>query len=112
MAGKVTTKELKKVEDEELRDYELILIFSPEVAEDVLDAALAKVHLFITERGGTLSTVEQWGKRRFAYPLQRFVEGSYVLTSFKLTPKLTKELEANLHISEEILRHLLVRLDS
>jgi small subunit ribosomal protein S6 len=109
MAGKVSAKK-PKVEEEELRDYELIVVFSPEVTEDGLDAALGKVNQFITERGGTLPTVEQWGKRKLAYPIKHFLEGSYVLIRFQLSPKLTRELEVNLHISEEVLRHLLVKL--
>ena len=64
----------------------------------------------ITEKGGELSLAEPWGKRKLAYPLKHFMEGNYVLTRFKLSSKLTKELEANLHISEEVLRHLLVKL--
>lgn len=93
-----------------LRDYELILVFSPEVGEEALNAAVNKVTQFITDKGGTLSTAEQWGKRRLAYPIKRFMEGSYVLTRFRLEPTATKELEANLRISEEIIRHLLVKL--
>ena len=104
------SKKVLKVEDERLRDYELVLVFSPEIAEDGVEAAIGKVSQFITERGGTSSEVEQWGKRRLAYPIKHFMEGSYVLTRFKLKPVLTKELEANLQISEEVLRHLLVRL--
>ena len=102
----------KKVEDEHLRDYELVLIISPEVSGDKLDAVINNVSQFITGRGGIISDVEQWGKRRLAYPIKHFEEGSYVLSLFKLKPTLSKELEANLQISEEILRHLLVRLSS
>ena len=109
MSARVSKKALK-IEDEQLRDYELVLVFGPEVPEDGLDAAIGKVSQFITERGGTLAGVEQWGKKRLAYPIKHFMEGSYVLTRFKLRPKLTKELEANLQISEEVLRHLLVKL--
>ncbi len=100
------------VEEEQLRDYELVLVFSPEVVEDALDAAMTKVNQFITESGGSLSAVEQWGKRKLAYPIKHFVEGSYVLTHFKLRPRSAKELETSLRISEEVLRHLLVRLGS
>jgi small subunit ribosomal protein S6 len=103
-------KKSLEVEEELLRDYELVLVFSPEVAEDGLDAAIGKVNQFITERGGSLPTVEQWGKRKLAYPISHFVEGSYVLTRFKLKPSLTKELEKNLEIAEEVLRHLLLKL--
>ena len=108
MARKVASK-AAKVEDEQLRDYELVLVFSPELAEDALEVAIDKVSKFITERKGVLVTVEQWGKRRLAYPIKHFVEGIYILARFQLSPKLTGELEANLQISEDILRYLLTR---
>jgi len=102
----------KKVEDERLRDYELVLIISPEVQGEKFDAVIDNVSRFITGKGGIVSDVEQWGKRRLAYSIRHFEEGSYVLSRFKLKPTLSKELEANLQISEEILRHLLVKLSS
>jgi len=102
----------KKVEDEHLRDYELVLIISPEVQAEKFDAVIDNVSRFITGKGGIVSDVEQWGKRRLAYSIRHFEEGSYVLSRFKLKPTLSKELEANLQISEEILRHLLVKLSS
>ena len=104
-----------KVETEEgerLPDYELVLVISPEVAEEELEAAIDKVSQFVSGKGGSISGVERWGKKRLAYPIRHFVEGSYVLTRFKLGPAFGKELEANLRISEEVLRHLLIRLDS
>ena len=100
----------KKVEDEQLRDYELVLIISPEVLGEKFDAVIDNISQFITGKGGIISDVEQWGKRRLAYPIKHFDEGNYVLTRFKLKPPSGKELEANLQISEEVLRHLLVRL--
>ena len=109
MARRVS-KKAQEAEEERLQDYELVVVFRPEVDGDGLDAAIDKRSQFITERGGVLSTVEQWGKRRLAYPMKHFVEGCYVLTRFKLKPGLTKELEANLKISEDVLRHLLVNL--
>jgi len=102
----------KRVEDEHLRDYELVLIISPEVPGDKFDTVIDNVSQFITGKGGIISDVEQWGKRRLAYPIKHFEEGSYVLSRFKLKPTLSKELEANLQISEEILRHLLIKLSS
>ena len=101
-----------KVEDERLCDYEMVLIFSPEVVEEDFDAAVDKVSQFIVGRGGAISAVEVWGKRRLAYPIKRFVEGSYVLVQFKMRTTLCRELEANLQISEEVLRHLLIRVGS
>jgi len=99
-------------EGEQLRDYELILVISPEVAEEEFEAAIDSVGRFITGKGGVISDTERWGKRKLAYPIRHFVEGSYVLTRFKLKPEFGRELEANLRISEEVLRHLLVKLSS
>jgi len=105
----VPKKELKE-EDKQQRDYELVLIVSPEVTDEALDATIDNVSQFITGKDGVISDVERWGKRKLAYPIKHFMEGSYVLSRFKLKPALSKELEANLQISEAILRHLLIKL--
>ena len=97
-------------EDKQLRDYELVVIINPEVIDEALDSVVDNVSQFITENGGAISNVERWGKRRLAYPIKHFIEGNYVLTQFKLSPKLDKELETSLRISEEVLRHMLVRV--
>ena len=99
-------------EGAQLRDYELVLVFSPELAEKDFEAKIDSVGRFITSKGGVISGVERWGKRRLAYPIKHYVEGSYVLARLKLKPASGKELEANLRISEEVLRHLLVRVGS
>jgi small subunit ribosomal protein S6 len=98
-------------EDKKLRDYELVVIISPEVANEAADAIMDGVTSFITDNGGTVSAVEPWGKKKLAYPIKHFMEGSYVLSRFKMQPKFTKQLEASLQISEDVLRHLLVSLD-
>ncbi len=107
VSDKVLTEEGKQ-----LRDYEMVLVVSPEVAEEEFEATIDSVSRFITGKGGVISDMEHWGKKRLAYPIRHFVEGSYVLTRFKLEPASGKELEANLRISEEVLRHLLIRLNS
>ena len=107
VSDKVSTKE-----GEQLRDYELTLVISPELVDEGLEAAIDNVSQFVTGKGGTISDIERWGKRKLAYPLGYFVEGNYVLTRFKLNPIFGKELEANLRISEGILRHLLIRSNS
>ena len=112
MVSKRVSKKALKVEDKRLRDYELVLIISPEVEEEKFNATIDNISQFITGKGGIISNVERWGKRRLAYPIEHFMEGNYVLTQFKLKPALNKELEANLRISEELLRHLLVKLSS
>lgn len=98
-------------EGKQLRDYELVLVVSPEVAEEEFEAAIDNVSKFITDKGGTISDINRWGKKRLAYPIKHFVEGNYVLTRFRLGPTHGKELEENLRISEEVLRHLVIKLD-
>ena len=105
-----TSKKVLEAEDKQLRDYELVLIISPEVVEEKFDATINSVSQFITEKGGTVSDIEQWCKKRLAYPIKHFTEGNYVLTRCKMEPVLGRELEANLRISEEIMRHLLVKV--
>lgn len=106
-SNKITTEEI-----EQLPGYELVMIISPEVAEEQFEGAINSVSQFITGKGGTVSDIERWGKKRLAYPIRHFGEGSYVLTRFRLPPAHNKELEANLRISEDILRHMLIKLDN
>lgn len=98
------------MEGDQLRDYELMVIISPDVADEDIAATTDKVNQFVTDRGGSITEVSQWGRRKLAYPIRRFMEGTYVLTQCKMEPKTTAELEASLRLTEEVLRHLLVRL--
>ena len=93
-----------------LRDYELVFIIRPESGDEDVSATIEKVNRFITEREGTVTEVTQWGRRKLAYPIKNHWEGNYVLTQFKLEPERTGELNESLRASEEILRHLLVRV--
>ncbi|MBI4302388.1 MAG: 30S ribosomal protein S6 [Chloroflexi bacterium] len=94
-----------------MRSYELVLVINPDLPDENIQATIDKVTGFITEKGGAVTTVDQWGKRKLAYPIKHFTLGHYVLTQFSLEPKLTTELEGGLQISEDVLRHLLVKLE-
>lgn len=100
----------EKEEEAQLPGYELVFIISPEVVDENLDATIGTVSQFITGKEGTVSDVDQWGKKRLAYPIKHFAEGTYVLVRFAMEPQHNKELETNLKISEDILRHLLIKL--
>jgi len=93
-----------------VRDYELVLIISPEVADEEVTTIVEKVSQFIAEKGGAVAGVDYWGRRKLAYPIRQFLEGSYVLTQFRIEPQHAAELEASLKISDDIIRHLLVRV--
>ncbi|HEY51676.1 MAG TPA: 30S ribosomal protein S6 [Dehalococcoidia bacterium] len=112
MATSKSKKEEIKTEEQPLRDYELVLVINPEVAEGTLEAAVNNVNQFITGKGGVISDKEQWGKRKLAFPIKRHLEGNYVLTRCKMKPAWARELDATLNISEDILRHLLIKVGS
>lgn len=99
-------------ESKQLHEYEMVLIINPELSDEDIEATLDKTSRFITERGGVVSDIERWGRRRLAYPIRHFGNGSYFLARFTMDPALGRELEASLKISEDVLRHLLIRLDT
>ena len=94
-----------------MHDYELIVVINPEIAEEEVPAAVERVTSAITTRGGEVGEVTPWGRRKLAYPISRHVEGNYVLTNIKLDPARAHELESTFLISDDILRHLLIRKD-
>lgn len=104
----MTSETLTKV-SEQLHDYEMVVIISPEVAGDKIEARAESIKNMVTGMGGEVAQVDNWGKRKLAYPIKHSVEGNYVLFKFKMNPARGKELEANLRISEDTLRHLLIK---
>jgi small subunit ribosomal protein S6 len=93
-----------------LCNYELVVVVRPEADEENYESTVESIGRFITGKGGTVSEVERWGKRRLAYPIKQYGEGYYVLTRFQMKPEYNEELETNLKISEDVIRHLLIKL--
>jgi small subunit ribosomal protein S6 len=94
-----------------MRDYELVAIISPEVDEDGVSKLIDKLGQAISNRGGIVDGTDKWGKKKLAYPIKRFMEAAYILTRFKLEPKLVKEVETEIESWEDVLRHLVVKLE-
>lgn len=94
-----------------MRDYELVMVVDPDVGDEGLPGVVERVHGFIQERGGTVKNVDQWGRRRLAYPIRRKQEGYYVITHFAADPQAIRTLEGSLELTEEVLRHLVTRLE-
>jgi len=92
--------------------YELVYIVSPEVTDEALQNVLNKVSEFVTKIGGSVSEVTQWGRKRLAYPIQKFGEGNYVIARIEVKTAATKDIEASLKLSNEVIRHLLIRLNT
>jgi small subunit ribosomal protein S6 len=110
--GMVKKKVEQKATDTKSQEYELVYILNPEITEEVLDTKIGNVTQFITGKEGVVDSVDKWGKKKLAYPLKHFLEGNYILTKFKMSPARCKELEANLRISEDVIRHLLIKVGS
>jgi small subunit ribosomal protein S6 len=94
------------------RDYELALIINPEVSEEETRAVLDRVEQIVATYGGQIVRVNQWGRRRLAYPIERHRDGFYVFIDMILTPETVIELERTLKVSETVLRHMTKKRDS
>jgi small subunit ribosomal protein S6 len=94
------------------RDYELVVVISPALDEDETKGTIERIHGLITGAGGELVKEEEWGMRRLAYPIKDFTEGSYFLTEFTTDPQQTRPLEDAIGLSEDILKHLLIRIEN
>jgi small subunit ribosomal protein S6 len=92
--------------------YELVFILDANLSEDDFTRVLGKVNDQITKLGGTVTETNQWGKRRLAYPINKQAEGNYVLEKVQINQTALKELDANLKMSEDVLRYLFVRENS
>jgi len=94
-----------------LRTYELLTIVQPTLEEEPLAAVVDSIVQVMTDNGGEIVNAEVLGKRRLAYAVKRYVDGYYVLIHANLEPPAIIELERALRLNEDVLRHLLLRLD-
>jgi small subunit ribosomal protein S6 len=94
-----------------LRRYELMLVIRPDVADDKSQALVDRTTRGIVASGGQIVKVAPWGRRRLAYPIDRHREGSYHIILFEAPSEAIVELEHTLLITEEVLRHLVTRVD-
>lgn len=95
-----------------MRSYEIMLILDPTV-DDRQVATLVENHLkVITNGGGTVSSVDVMGRRRFAYEIKKKTEGTYVVVKLLAEPAVVKELDRRLTIDESVLRTKVFRPDA
>jgi small subunit ribosomal protein S6 len=94
------------------RDYELALILNPEVSEEETRAVFDRVEQIVTTHDGQVVRVNQWGRRRLAYPIERQRDGLYAFIDMMLTPEAVIELDRTLKVSEVVLRHMVKKRDS
>jgi small subunit ribosomal protein S6 len=93
------------------RDYEIGYILNPEVNEEQTRAILERIEQIVANYDGQVLKVNQWGRRKLAYPIEHHRDGFYVFIDTILTPETVTELDRTLKVSEEVLRHLIKRRD-
>jgi small subunit ribosomal protein S6 len=94
-----------------VRNYELVFIVHPDLEQDELNAVVERVKDLVERSDGKVEQIEPWGLRRLAYPVQKRWEGQYVLMRLELEPQSVTQLEHRLGLTEQIMRHLIVRVE-
>ena len=94
-----------------MNKYELAVVLSAKLEDEERAAALEKVQGYITRFGGTVTGVDDWGKKRLAYPINDETEGVYTVISFTSEPDFPAELDRIYKITDGIMRSIIVCLD-
>ena len=91
-----------------MKAYELLYIVDPSSNEEVRAGVSARIDVAISNNGGKVDDVEDWGKRKLAYEIDGLSEGDYVLINFHADPTQIQELDRVLRIMDAIERHMIV----
>ena len=92
-------------------NYEVVYIMDPAIGEEGIAALMEKFKTLV-ETGGTVTAVDDWGKRRLAYPINDLNDGHYVLMTFTATPELPRELDRVMKITDGIMRSMIICKDA
>jgi small subunit ribosomal protein S6 len=95
----------------QLHDYETVFILNPVLSEDQTKDAVAKFKKLITDNGGQIVHEDNWGLRKFAYPIKKKSSGYYTVLHFQAAPNFIKGFETEYRRDERVLRSLVVSLD-
>ncbi|MCL2664603.1 MAG: 30S ribosomal protein S6 [Defluviitaleaceae bacterium] len=91
--------------------YELGVVIKPDLEEEVFRAELEKVTGLVTRFGGVIEKVDEWGRRKLAYPIDKITDGVYTFITFNSPADAPSEIENRIRIMENVMRFLLVKLD-
>ncbi|MDD6550888.1 MAG: 30S ribosomal protein S6 [Lachnospiraceae bacterium] len=94
-----------------MNKYELALVVNSKIDDDARAAVVEKAKDYITRAGGTLGEVDDWGKQKLAYEIQKMNEGYYYFIPFDAEPTVPATVEADVRIMDNVLRFLIVRKD-
>ncbi len=93
-----------------IRKYELVMALSPMANETEADVILSNLEEFIASNGGEVSEKENWGLKRFSYPVKNYREGNYVRTLISMGSSSVSQLESNLNANEDVLIHMVTKV--
>ena len=97
--------------EQAVRRYELMLVLRPDAPDERAAAVIDRTTRYVVASGGQIVKVAPWGRRRLAYPIDRYREGSYHIVVFEAPAEAIAEMERSLQITEEVLRYLVTRAD-
>ena len=95
-----------------MNKYELALVVSAKIEDDARTATVEKAKEYITRAGGTVTEVEEWGKKKLAYEIQKMKEGFYYFIQFESDSVCPNEVEAHVRIMEPVIRYLCVKQEA
>ncbi len=95
-----------------MNKYELAVVVNAKIEDDARTATIEKVKEYITRYNGTITNVDEWGKKKLAYDIQKMSEGYYYFIQFDAEADCPAEVERHVRIMENVLRYLCVRQDA
>ena len=95
-----------------MNKYELALVLSAKIEDDARAALLERVKDLVTRAGGTITEVDDWGRRKLAYEIQKMSEGYYYFIRFDAQPDAPGQIESRIRIMDNVLRYLCIRTDA
>ena len=95
-----------------MNKYELAVVVNAKIEDDARAAVIEKVQNYITRFGGTVTNVDEWGKRKLAYEIQKMREGFYYFIAFESEATAPAEIESRLRIMDNVIRFLCVKQEA
>lgn len=94
-----------------MNNYECIYVIRHTVDEEGIKALVERFNGLIAQEGGEVTNVDEWGKRRLAYPIDDDNEGYYILINYTAAPQVPQEIERVFRITDDIIRFITIKLD-
>ncbi len=95
-----------------MRNYEAVIIMNPDLPAESAKGLVTQVQELVTKNGGRVDGLQEWGKRRLAYKINKKQEGNYLVLNFQMDSKQTKKLEQSFRLNDQLMRVMLVNKDA